>query len=54
MIEKLEKGNRGRAMKKLRVPPLGEPESLWVTFRAGLLMGIIAMCVIVGCVACKL
>ena len=43
MIEKLEDGNRSRAMNRLRVPPLEEKgvSSGWVWWRTGLLMGIV-------------
>lgn len=37
--EKLESGDRGRAMKRLRVPPLNAQQSVWVTFRVGLFLG---------------
>lgn len=41
MIDKLEKGNRSKAMNRLRVPPLGKKDkrSHWATLRAGWLMG---------------
>jgi hypothetical protein len=35
----LESGNRQRAMKRLRVPPLGEQQSPWTTFKVGLFSG---------------
>ncbi|XP_060078011.1 solute carrier family 53 member 1-like isoform X1 [Ylistrum balloti] len=35
----LEGGNRQKAMKRLRVPPLGETQSPWTTFRVGLFFG---------------
>lgn len=35
----LEEGNRQRAMKRLHIPPIGEHQSLWTTFKLGLLMG---------------
>lgn len=35
----LESGNRTRAMKRLRVPPLEEKQSPTVTFRVGLFIG---------------
>lgn len=35
----LESGNRARAMKRLRVPPLEEKQSPSVTFRVGLFIG---------------
>ncbi|KAK7793849.1 hypothetical protein R5R35_014133 [Gryllus longicercus] len=35
----LEAGNRQRAMKRLRVPPLGEQQSPWTTFKVGLFSG---------------
>lgn len=35
----LEGGDRGAAMKRLRVPPLGEPTSALISFRLGLFLG---------------
>lgn len=35
----LEGGDRQRAMKRLRVPPLGEQLSPWITFKVGLFSG---------------
>ena len=35
----LEAGNRSRAMKRLRVPPLEEKQSPVVTFRVGIFVG---------------
>ncbi|KAF7265347.1 hypothetical protein GWI33_021236 [Rhynchophorus ferrugineus] len=35
----LEGGDRQRAMKRLRVPPLGEQQSPWTTFKVGLFSG---------------
>lgn len=35
----LEGGDRQRAMKRLRVPPLGEAQSPWTTFKVGLFSG---------------
>ncbi|KAJ8668179.1 hypothetical protein QAD02_009842 [Eretmocerus hayati] len=35
----LEGGDRQRAMKRLRVPPLGEHQSPWTTFKVGLFSG---------------
>ncbi|XP_052868555.1 xenotropic and polytropic retrovirus receptor 1 isoform X1 [Anopheles cruzii] len=35
----LEGGDRQRAMKRLRVPPLGEQQSPWITFKVGLFCG---------------
>lgn len=35
----LEGGDRQRAMKRLRVPPLGEQQSPWITFKVGLFSG---------------
>lgn len=32
-------GDRQRAMKRLRVPPLGEQQSPWTTFKVGLFSG---------------
>lgn len=39
VTEKLESGDRQRAMKRLRVPPLGEQQSPWTTFKVGLFSG---------------
>lgn len=46
----LENGNRGRAMSKLRVPPLGGDPSQWVSFLTGWLMGAICICVVAAIV----
>ncbi|XP_031828109.1 solute carrier family 53 member 1 isoform X1 [Nomia melanderi] len=35
----LEQGDRQRAMKRLRVPPLGEQLSPWITFKVGIFSG---------------
>lgn len=35
----LEGGDRQKAMKRLRVPPLGEKQSPWITFKLGLFSG---------------
>ncbi|CAG7822159.1 unnamed protein product [Allacma fusca] len=35
----LEAGNRPKAMKRLRVPPLGHQQSPWTTFKVGLFSG---------------
>ncbi|KAF7493666.1 Xenotropic and polytropic retrovirus receptor 1 [Sarcoptes scabiei] len=37
----LEDGNRSRAMKRLRVPPLNAQQSLWTTFRVGFYSGVL-------------
>uniref|UniRef100_A0A6P7H7M7 Xenotropic and polytropic retrovirus receptor 1 homolog n=1 Tax=Diabrotica virgifera virgifera TaxID=50390 RepID=A0A6P7H7M7_DIAVI len=37
--QELEGGDRQRAMKRLRVPPLGEHQSPWTTFKVGLFSG---------------
>ncbi len=34
-ISELEGGDRQRAMKRLRVPPLGDQQSPWTTFKVG-------------------
>ncbi|GLV33855.1 uncharacterized protein CBL_11261 [Carabus blaptoides fortunei] len=39
VTQELEGGDRQRAMKRLRVPPLGEQQSPWITFRVGLFSG---------------
>jgi hypothetical protein len=51
----LESGDRGRAMKRLRVPPLEEKQSPLVTFRVGIFIGKLlqsilkGMCLIQSC-----
>ena len=35
-ISELEDGNRQKAMKRLRVPPLGDKQSPWTTFKVWL------------------
>lgn len=39
VTQSLEGGDRQRAMKRLRVPPLGEKQSPWTTFKVGLFSG---------------
>lgn len=39
VTNELESGDRQRAMKRLRVPPLGEQQSPWTTFKVGLFSG---------------
>ncbi|XP_071444301.1 solute carrier family 53 member 1-like [Hetaerina americana] len=39
VIRDLEAGDRQKAMKRLRVPPLGEQQSPWTTFKVGLFSG---------------
>lgn len=52
MIDKLEDGNRSKAMNTLRVPPLEKRDvrSHWVTWLAGLLMGALAVMSVVAVV----
>ncbi|CAK9291988.1 unnamed protein product [Gordionus sp. m RMFG-2023] len=40
-------GDRTKAMKRLRVPPLSEQKSLWTSFRLGLFLGMFGILVIV-------
>lgn len=49
MIEKLEDGNRRKAMNRLRVPPLESKDvrSHWATLRAGWFMGVIFVSIFV-------
>lgn len=56
MIDKLEDGNRSKAMNKLRVPPLEAKDvrSHWVTLRTGWLMGVIFVSVVVVIVGAAL
>ncbi|GAB0090413.1 xenotropic and polytropic retrovirus receptor 1 [Sergentomyia squamirostris] len=39
VTQEIESGDRQRAMKRLRVPPLGEAQSPWITFKVGLFSG---------------
>lgn len=39
IVTEIEGGNRTKAMKRLRVPPLGEHQSAWTTFKVGLFSG---------------
>lgn len=43
VTQELEGGDRQRAMKRLRVPPLGEQRSPWITFKVGLFSGSFAV-----------
>ncbi len=53
MIDKLEGGNRSKAMNRLRVPPLEHrgQRSHWVTLRTGWLMGVVFLAIFVVGVA---
>ena len=53
MIQSLEKGNRTKAMNRLRVPPLGSEHkySHWSSYFAGLFCGILLLSAIVACIA---
>lgn len=46
VTQELEGGDRQRAMKRLRVPPLGEQQSPWITFKVGLFSGAFAILLI--------
>ena len=43
----LEGGDRRRAMKQLRVPPLSDAQSPWITFKVGLFTGAFLVVVVV-------
>jgi len=47
----LEGGDRGKAMKRLRVPPLGETQNPLTTFRVGLFLGIAIVLILIAVVA---
>ncbi|XP_056395429.1 xenotropic and polytropic retrovirus receptor 1 homolog isoform X3 [Hyla sarda] len=54
---RLEQGDRQKAMKRLRVPPLGteQPVPVWITFRVGMFSGlIIAFCLLIIITVCRL
>lgn len=48
---RLEGGNRQKAMKRLRVPPLGEKENPWTTFRIGMYLGIFLVLLVIVVIA---
>lgn len=50
----LEGGDRQRAMKRLRVPPLGEQQSPWITFKVGLFSGSLVVLMGAVIISCKL
>ena len=39
MTSQLEGGDRQKAMKRLRVPPLNDQQSPWITFKVGFFLG---------------
>lgn len=47
----LEGGNRQKAMKRLRVPPLGQEQNPWTTFRVGLFAGCFIVMVVTVVIA---
>lgn len=47
-------GDRARAMAKLRVPPLGEPTSPRIVFRAGIALGLFIMLALTAVFSCEL
>lgn len=49
----LEGGDRQRAMKRLRVPPLGEQQSPWITFKVGLFSGAFVVMVLAVIITCE-
>lgn len=53
MIQTLEKGDRSKAMNRLRVPPLGteNKRSHWTSCIAGLFCGILLLSIVVVCIA---
>ncbi|XP_013073441.2 xenotropic and polytropic retrovirus receptor 1 homolog [Biomphalaria glabrata] len=47
VTSELEGGDRSKAMKRLRVPPLGDEQHPWTNFKMGLCLGMFAVLVIV-------
>ncbi|CAL1539547.1 unnamed protein product [Lymnaea stagnalis] len=47
VTSELEGGDRSKAMKRLRVPPLGDEQHPWTNFKMGLFLGMFAVLVIV-------
>lgn len=54
VTQELEGGDRQRAMKRLRVPPLGEHQSPWTTFKVGLFSGALIVLLIAVLLSGKL
>ena len=50
-ISELEEGDRQKAMKRLRVPPLGDHQSPWTTFKLGLFSGAFVVLLIAVCLS---
>lgn len=46
VTQEIEAGDRQKAMKRLRVPPLGEQQSPWTTFKVGLFSGAFVILVV--------
>ena len=53
VTSELEGGDRRRAMKQLRVPPLNDAQSPWITFKVGLFTGAFLVVVVVIILTCK-
>ncbi|XP_071096597.1 solute carrier family 53 member 1-like isoform X1 [Haliotis cracherodii] len=47
VTSELEGGNRQKAMKRLRVPPLGDQQNPWTNFKVGLFLGMFSILIIV-------
>jgi hypothetical protein len=45
-INELESGDRQKAMKRLRVPPLGDQQSPWTTFKVRPFLKVLAIILI--------
>lgn len=54
VTQDLEGGDRQKAMKRLRVPPLGEQQSPWITFKVGLFSGSFTVLIIAVIISGKL
>lgn len=53
VTEKMEGGHRGRAMKRLRVPPLSDLYSPWTTFKVGLFSGSFLVLILAVAISCE-
>ncbi|XP_041370667.1 xenotropic and polytropic retrovirus receptor 1-like isoform X2 [Gigantopelta aegis] len=51
VTSELEGGNRQKAMKRLRVPPLGDQQNPWTNFKVGLFLGMFTILLIVIIIA---
>ena len=51
VTQDIEGGDRQKAMKRLRVPPLGEQQSPWITFKVGIFSGAFIVLLVAVCLS---